>query len=254
MKKRLFTIAVILLIILPQILSFAGCTKDETYSVRFFDSDGVTQIGETQNLTKGAEFNVEKAPEKDGLQFDGWVLNGGIYDFNTDGAKCVTGDKTFIAQYSAKKYTISYYDGETLLKEEKLSKGAKLTPPKISEKPGFVFKGWVKEGETEFYNMNSSVRADLKLVAKYERTAFTVTFFDSDGKTVLYQTTVNKGEIAVYQGHALEKTIDGEKWIFDSWGDMEPVYDDVSYTAVYRLQTLVCESGGDSYDRDLENW
>ena len=260
MKKRLFTIAVILSIV----FSFAGCKNDTTYSVKFFDSDGVTQIGETQSLTEGFEFNIEKAPEKDGLQFDGWTLNGEIYDFEAEGAKLVSGDMKFVAQYSVKKYTISYYDGETLLKEESLGKDATITPPEAPEKDELVFDGWTLNGEIYDFEAEGAklVSGDMKFVAQYSVKKYTISYYD--GETLLKEESLGKDatitppEAPTKDGYAFKGWVkEGETDLYDVTtlvnGDLKLVAKYAKYTLV--KVTLPLAVGGETVDvyKEAEN-
>ena len=61
-----------------------------------------------------------------------------------DALKAVTADRTVYACYKAtpRKYTISYYDGDTLLKTEAVDYGSMPSAAYIPEKEGFRFSSW----------------------------------------------------------------------------------------------------------------
>jgi hypothetical protein len=73
--------------------------------------------------------------------FYGWATtpNGGA-DANWN--KSITEDKTVYANFSAavRYYTITYYDGDTVLKTESLAYGS--MPAYVGEKDGYNFEGW----------------------------------------------------------------------------------------------------------------
>lgn len=73
--------------------------------------------------------------------YSGWALsNGG--SASTSALTNVTEDRTVYAAYTStvRSYTITYYDGETLLKSETLAYGA--TPSYSPKKDGYSFTGW----------------------------------------------------------------------------------------------------------------
>ena len=78
--------------------------------------------------------------------FAGWstVANGGL---DATALKKVTEDRTVYANYVAtvRYYTITYYDGDTVLKTESLAYGA--TPTYMPEKDGYSFDGWLPQFE-----------------------------------------------------------------------------------------------------------
>lgn len=73
--------------------------------------------------------------------FYGWATtpNGGaVSNWN----KAITEDKTVYANFSSavRYYTVTYYDGDTVLKTESLAYGS--VPAYVAEKDGYNFEGW----------------------------------------------------------------------------------------------------------------
>lgn len=71
--------------------------------------------------------------------------------------KNITADKTVYAAYSSaiRKYTVRFYDGDTLMKTESVAYGSKATPPNTI-KDGFSFTGWTPSdltiyADTDFF-------------------------------------------------------------------------------------------------------
>ena len=101
-------------------LFISACTaKTNTYVVNF-DSDGGTFI-EAVSVNEGDKVNKPKDPEKDGVVFKEWQLNGQTYDFslpvNSDlvlKALYENGTNTVIVIVEGRRYTIDFKDGEKI--------------------------------------------------------------------------------------------------------------------------------------------
>lgn len=87
--------------------------------------------------------------------FNGWATaDGGSADSNV--LKKITADKTLYAAYSSavRYYTISFYDGDTLLTSKQVAYGS--TPAHEATKDGYSFAGWTPTpvpvtGDTSYY-------------------------------------------------------------------------------------------------------
>lgn len=92
--------------------------------------------------------------------YSGWsIANDNTVDSNA--LKAVTEDRTVYACYTSavRKYTITYYDGGTVLKTEQLEYGS--MPSYVAEKDGFNFEGWEPKfttvtGDASYYAQWSS--------------------------------------------------------------------------------------------------
>lgn len=92
--------------------------------------------------------------------FYGWATtpNGGAV---SNWSKSITEDKTMYANFSSavRYYTVTYYDGDTVLKTESLAYGS--TPAYVAEKDGYNFEGWepalaTVTGDASYYAQWSS--------------------------------------------------------------------------------------------------
>lgn len=249
--KRIIAPCLTLIAIAVVLIALAGCGQD-TNEIRFFAMDGKTQIGKTQQVSAGGTFTVETAPTVEGYTFLGWSYAGDLYDFDAAGAKTASGDMTFVAMYSEDPCEISFYDGDRLLATAAVPAGQRVPATYIPDarKVGYYFIGWSRAGETTLYDLNQRTTSDVTLVAQYQRTGWVVTFLDEDGETILAQVEAQTGETVYYTGKPLEKMVDGKRYELVSFGEIAPVTEDVTYTAVWRLATAVQETGGDSYDAD----
>lgn len=87
---------------------------------------------------------------------NGWSTTEGG-SASTTALKSITADTTVYAAYSStvRKYTVRFYDGDTLMKTEQVAYGSKATPPDTG-KEGFSFTGWTPsdltiKADTDFY-------------------------------------------------------------------------------------------------------
>lgn len=106
-------------------------------------------------LAKGfIETPTKESTAQTDYTYSGWSLTNGGAASNVLGA--VTENRTVYAAYteSVRRYTISYYDGDTLLKTESLPYGT--TPSYSPAKNGYTFTGWTPEaaavtGDASYY-------------------------------------------------------------------------------------------------------
>lgn len=250
--KRKIVPFLVLVALAVTLIALAGCGQEQN-EIRFFAMDCKTQIGNTQQVVTGGTFTVETAPAVEGYTFLGWSYAGDLYDFDAAGATTAQGDMTFVAVYEEDPCIVSFYDGDRLLAAATVKRGERIPATLIpdTDKMGFNFLGWSLVGETDDYTLNRKITDDIALVARYERTGWVVTFLDEDGTTILEQVAAQEGETVYYTGKPLEKTVDGKRYILVSFGEIKPVTEDATYTAVWRLATDVRETGGDSYDADI---
>ena len=216
---------IILLIYIFCIACFITSCK-KTYTVTFMDGDTVLK---TEEVKKG-DSALGLIPEKEGYTFTGW-------DKEFDN---VTSDLTVNASFSINTYTVTFKDGDTVLKTETVNYGSSaigLTP----EKEGYSFTGWDKE----FNN----VKSDLTVNAEFSLNTYTVTFFDGD--TVLKTETVNHGESAV--GLTPEK----EGYSFVGWDkEFDNVTSNLDVYAQYDVITfnVTIYDDGDIFTSELVNY
>ena len=143
-----------------------------TYTVIFKDGDTVLKT-ETVNYGESA---IGLTPEKEGYTFVGWDK-----EFNN-----VKSDLTVNANFSCFTYTVTFMDGDTVLKTETVNHGESavgLTP----EKEGYSFVGWDK--------VFDNVTSNLVVNAVFYTKTYTVTFY-VDGEVHAVK-TVEHGKNAV---------------------------------------------------------
>lgn len=106
--------------------------------------------------------------------YSGWSLTAGG-TASASALNVVTGDRTVYAAYTqnVRYYTVRFYDGTTLMKEEQIAYGVKATAPSTF-KTGYEFLGWTPSdltiyGDTDFYG--EWAEADKFSTVSYERLA-----------------------------------------------------------------------------------
>ena len=219
MKKTL------LIIFIAYIASFMiSCKK--TYTVTFKDGETVLK---TEEVKKG-DSAIGLVPEKEGYTFVKW-------DKAFDN---VTSDLDVNAEFAINTYTVTFKDGETILKTETVNYGESAIGL-IPEKAGYKFTGWDKS-----FN---KITSDLDVNAQFTINAYTVTF--KDGETVLKTETVNYGESAI--GLIPEK----EGYKFIGWDkEFNNVTNDLVVNAKFEVITfnVTIYDGGSIYNSLTVNY
>jgi hypothetical protein len=131
----------------------SGGSSDDVRYVTFMSYDGTVEYGKIPVAVgydcPNPKFDTPKRESTAQYKytFAGWstVANGGV---DENALKAVTEDRIVYANFIATViyYTISYYDGDTLLKTEQLPYGA--TPSYSPKKSGSTFTGWLPEVAT----------------------------------------------------------------------------------------------------------
>ena len=203
----------------------------KTFTVKFFEKDGTTQIGADQIVKEGENAVPPLAPEVDGFYFIGWDK-----PYTT-----VTANVDIIAVYGENKFwTVTYYDedGTTKLGEETVADGLSAKGNPVA-KEGHNFLGWfdMSDQPADF----THISADMSVKAKWTIQVYTITFVDWDGKEIEKQ-QVEYGKAAKEPAKPTR-----EGYIFTGWDkDFANVTSDLTVTAqyakVYKV-TLVAENG-----------
>ena len=141
----------------------------------------------------------------------------------TKDSKVKNGDTVYV-KWTINEYTVTFMDGKTVLKTEKVKHGSAAPEPKVPEKDGKTFKGWDKPFD--------NVTSDLTINAVYDVDTFTVTF--KDGEKVLETQTVEYEAAATAPDTARLSPPEGMH--FAKWDkDFSKVTEDIEVSAVYEL-------------------
>ena len=144
-------------------------------------ADGVTP-SVTQKY--GTALSALPTPTKEGCRFDGWYTDEACTTAFT--AAAMPGENRILyAKWSARPYTITFKDGETVLATIGKDYGTEITAPKNPTKEGYTFAGW---DQTIPATMPAR---DMTIQAKWTVNKYTITF--KDGETVLKSSTQDYG-------------------------------------------------------------
>lgn len=235
-KKGLKTMLVCIVLLIGLVTLFA-CNKSDVA-----DKDGQTKVIVKIQDEDGSIYK-ENVVFSDlftlSLQKEGYT--GRLYrdaDFLkplTKDSKVKNGDTIYV-KWTINKYTVTFMDGETVLKTfPNVKHGSAVTPPEVSEKDGKTFKGW----DNKAYN---NVTSDLTINAVYDVDTFTVTF--KDGEKVLETQTVEYEAAATAPDTARLSPPEGMH--FAKWDkDFSKVTEDIEVSAVYELNeyTVIFKNG-----------
>ena len=233
-KKGLKTMLVCIVLLIGLVTLFA-CNKSNVA-----DKDGQTKVIVKIQDEDGSIYK-ENVVFSDlftlSLQKEGYT--GRLYrdaDFLkplTKDSKVKNGDTVYV-KWTINSYTVTFMDGKTVLKTEKVQHGSAATAPEVPKKDGKTFKGWDKDF--------SKVTSDLTINAVYDVDTFTVTF--KDGDTVLSIQTVEYEAAAIAPDTARLSPPEGMH--FAKWDkDFSKVTEDIEVSAVYELNeyTVIFKNG-----------
>ena len=145
----------------------------------------------------------------------------------TKDSKVKNGDTVYV-KWTINSYTVTFMDGKTVLKTEKVKHGSAATAPEVPEQDGKTFSKWDKPFD--------NVTSDLTINAVYDVKTFTVTF--KDGDTVLETQTVeyDKSATAPTVTPAPGKKHTGWDVAFDHVQDnlvVNATFEDIMYTVKF---------------------
>lgn len=233
-KKGLKTMLVCIVLLIGLVTLFA-CNKSNVA-----DKDGQTKVIVKIQDEDGSIYK-ENVVFSDlftlSLQKEGYT--GRLYrdaDFLkplTKDSKVKNGDTVYV-KWTINSYTVTFMDGKTVLKTEKVQHGSAATAPEVPEQDGKTFKGWDKDF--------SKVTSDLTINAVYDVDTFTVTF--KDGEKVLETQTVEYEAAATAPDTARLSPPEGMH--FAKWDkDFSKVTESIEVSAVYELNeyTVIFKNG-----------
>ena len=218
-----------------------------------FDADGGT-LSNGQSILEvkvdhGMRAPKPADPKKANYEFEGWLLDGASYNFNT---QTVTANITLVAQWKPKldECMVTFdANGGTLdngesTKTVTVAKGGNVPKPNDPQKDGYKFNGWYQTGKTDEYKFDTPETENITLVAQWTKNTtadeFTVKFDANGGKFSDEQDT---RKVTVAEGKNVTKPVNPEKpgHDFVGWYDGTGLYDfntpvtkDITLKAVWK--------------------
>ena len=161
----------------------ATWAKEGTYTVTF-DTNGSTDVIESQKYKAGKLITKPTDPTKEGYVLKEWQYNGVAWDFAINK---VAQDMTLKAIWALPRFTVTFNtDGGSTVKAQSIEINKTATKPKTNPtKTGYNFLGWFV-GEEE-YDFSTPITADITITAKWEAKKFTVTFDSDNGSEPVTQ-------------------------------------------------------------------
>ena len=152
----------------------------------------------------------------------------------TKDSKVKNGDTVYV-KWTINKYTVTFMDGEKVLKAyTNVQHGDTVTAPEVPKKDGKTFSKWDKDF--------SKVTSDLTINAVFDVDTFTVTF--KDGEKVIETQTVEYEAAATAPDTARLSPPEGMH--FAKWDkDFSKVTEDIEVSAVYEINfyTVIFKNG-----------
>lgn len=205
----------------------------DTFTVTFKDGEKVLETQTVEYEAAATAPDTARLSPPEGMHFAKWDK-----DFSK-----VTEDIEVSAVYELNEYTVTFKNGETTLKIEKVKHGDSATPPNNPpDTPTAKFVGW----DESFDNVTS----DLIVNAKLEKRKYTLTFINFDGTTV-YTAAVEYGAPIVSHFETADNDVayddtildyvgwydksDTEKTIIDDFSELTMPTHDLTYALKLRL-------------------
>lgn len=138
----------------------------DTFTVTFKDGEKVLETQTVEYEAAATAPDTARLSPPEGMHFAEWDK-----DFSK-----VTEDIEVSAVYELNEYTVTFKNGETMIKNERVKHGFAATAPNVFDTPTEKFVGWDKSFD--------NVTSDLIVNAKFETKKFTLTFINFDGTTV----------------------------------------------------------------------
>lgn len=138
----------------------------DTFTVTFKDGEKVLETQTVEYEAAAIAPDTARLSPPEGMHFAKWDK-----DFSK-----VTEDIEVSAVYELNEYTVTFKNGETMIKNERVKHGFAATAPNVFDTPTEKFVGWDKPFD--------NVTSDLIVNAKFETKKFTLTFINFDGTTV----------------------------------------------------------------------
>ena len=147
----------------------------------FIDDDCTDPVAQGKLTTPTKESTAQY-----NYTFNGWSRTAGGTASST-ALKNITADKTVYAGYSSssRKYTVRFYDGDTLMQESKVAYGGTATPPN-TDKEGYNFAGWTPNDLT--------ITGDTDFIGNWVEALVVVKEIEDDWETII--ASVNDGTYA----------------------------------------------------------
>ena len=208
----------------------AFSATEKTFTVTFYSGESVMYTAQNVAYNGTAVYGGTTPTKEDTEQytysFIGWNTDSSASSADADALKNVTANRSVYAIFSqtAREYTVSFYNGESLIGTDTVSYGGTAsytgaTPTKEStQQYSYNFIGWNTDSSASAADGNAliNVTANRTVYAIFEQVARGYTVYFYNGETLLETVTgVPSGGTATYTGTTPTSSQAG--YIFDGW-------------------------------------
>ncbi len=186
-KLILFVVAVLVLTTALGVLVACGESDSATYTVTF---KAAGQTVHTVDVNNGEKIKASQLPSfgKEGYDLEGWFVGDvDVLDY------VVKGNVTANAKLTAKQYTVTFKNGETVLSTKQIAYGTAILASHVPAKPtapeGKVFDGWYV-GDTKVVYGVYVVKSDVTMTAKFADSHESYSVVFKNGTEVVHNFTV----------------------------------------------------------------
>ena len=266
--KRLATIAVLAVMAIVLSLALTACELKIAHAVRFYGENGQL-VSEIQYLTEGEEFIVPEAPEKFGYKFQGWTLDGEIYDFEAEGATLANKTLNFYAKFEklTDQFIVKFLfeDGKNVVDDQIVAIGDEVVlPANPTDESGKIFEGWKESGKTALYDFSDKhIRRDMTFIAMFGHkwgewkvtTPATCTEAGEETRVCAYNAEHKETKTIPALGHKPQSAVTENR--VEATCDKDGSYDEVVYcsvcnTELSRTQKTITKLGHDVIHHDAK--
>lgn len=155
------------LLVVMFLMLVVGCSKTKTYTITF-DTDGGTNV-DSVVIEENEKLILPEEPTKEGYNFNGWLLNGNLFNESNSIDKNITLKADWIT-IDTKTYKVVFiYNNDTKDLEINVEENKKVSKPTNPTKEGYKFLGWYLDEQK--FDFNTEINADIVLLAKWEKKA-----------------------------------------------------------------------------------
>lgn len=164
-KSALIGVGVALVVAVAGFAGIAMFGNNKKMCTVHFESNGGSEVAGTE-IVCGRAVTEPNAPTKEGFSFEGWMLDGDLFDFT----KGVYKNATLVARWKADEgtevVTVRFdSDGGTKVDDVKVAKGKKISRPNTPKRYGYAFDDWYLGDKV--YDFDQPVNSDITLKAKW---------------------------------------------------------------------------------------
>lgn len=204
-KSMLIGVGVALVV---AVVGFAGIAifgNNKNMCTIHFESNGGSTVEGTE-IVCGRKVVQPDDPEKEGFSFEGWMLEGETFDFDSTP---LYKNSTLVAKWKANDgtevVTVKFdTDGGSTIAATELAKGSKLQLPSTPTKIGYVFEDWYLNDKP--YDFSQPVESDMTLKAKWEKRE-TSSSTSSNGTKTPQVTGITVKNLSVEEGQTATQTV-----------------------------------------------